>query len=185
MQALDFVTRCMSSRPFDKLRVNSGENLKAPSQREPFIHKLNVFVSRLADCDALRSEDLAAFGEANNHSTLARKLRHIHAHGSTVECFGEEHVTANIEYLHRLSAIGGRSNVQSVVHDSHVGLDFGGSNDTRRAIVAAKSLLNKSGIARRFDPPPCLGGFFVNPLRNTFTNAIRIHGVALASGHLS
>jgi hypothetical protein len=28
MQALDFVIHCMSSRPFDKLRVNSGENLK-------------------------------------------------------------------------------------------------------------------------------------------------------------
>ena len=38
MQALDFVTRCMSSRPFDKLRVNSGENLKAPSLEGAFLN---------------------------------------------------------------------------------------------------------------------------------------------------
>ena len=44
---------------------------------------------------------------------------------------------------------------------------------------------NDHFTARRFNPPPSLVGFFVNPLRNTFTNAIRIHGVALAGSHVS
>ena len=43
---------------------------------------------------------------------------------------------------------------------------------------------NNHFTARRFDPPPSLGGFFVNPLRNAFLDASRIHGVALASSHV-
>jgi hypothetical protein len=39
--------------------------------------------------------------------------------------------------------------------------------------------------AFRFAPPPCLVRFFVNPLRDPFLDAILVHGIALACGHLS
>ena len=38
---------------------------------------------------------------------------------------------------------------------------------------------------RSFTPPPRLVRFFVNPLRDPFLDAILVHGIALASGHLS
>ena len=174
---------------------------RLPREREPFVHNLNLSGSGLANCNALRCEDLAAFDEANDHSTLARKLRHIQAHRSAGECFREEHVATNAEYLDGLSAVRGRCDAQGVACISHVGLCFDSSSDSCCTIVATENLFNRSSLrvnednfrffssrfvtARNFGPPPDLRSNVVDPLILVLTvsNTIRIQSIALAFFH--